>query len=174
MQADLRWNAHVDHMVKKGGMRLFLLRKLKAFRLPTEDLVTIYTSYVRPVCEFAVPAWHPGLTQAQRNQLEKIQRRALRTILGKSYTHYADACLLLGLETLELRRDHLCLAFARKLLQSHECRHWFPPRRGDISGRKTRSSSKPDSFRTTTERFKKSPMPYMAMLLNNVDSASSL
>ncbi|KAI8493848.1 hypothetical protein Bbelb_281950 [Branchiostoma belcheri] len=138
LQADLRWDVHVDYMVKKGGTRLFLLRKLKTFRLSIEDLLTIYTSYVRPVCEYAVPAWHPGLTQAQCNQLERIQRRAVRTILGKNYTNYADACLLLDLETLERRRDHLCLTFAKKLLQSPDYRHWFPPRRGDISGRRGR------------------------------------
>ncbi|KAI8510950.1 hypothetical protein Bbelb_118660 [Branchiostoma belcheri] len=167
LQADLRWDAHVDYMVKKGGTRLFLLRKLKTFRLSIEDLLTIYTSYVRPVCEYAVPAWHPGLTQAQRNQLERIQRRAVRTILGKNYTNYADACLLLGLETLERRRDHLCLTFARKLLQSPDYRHWFPPRRGDISGRTTRSSNQIDCFRTRTERFRNSALPYMVKLLNN-------
>ncbi|KAI8517338.1 hypothetical protein Bbelb_059190 [Branchiostoma belcheri] len=161
LQADLRWDVHVEHMVKKGGTRLFLLRKLKTFRLSIEDLLTIYTSYVRPVCEYAVPAWHPGLTQAQRNQLERIQRRAVRTILGKNYTNYADACLLLGLVTLERRRDHLCLTFAKKLLQSPDYRHWFPPRRGDISGRTTRSSNQIDCFRTRTERFRNSALPYM-------------
>ncbi|KAI8510654.1 hypothetical protein Bbelb_115700 [Branchiostoma belcheri] len=171
LQADLRWDAHVDYMVKKGGTRLFLLRKLKTFRLSIEDLLTIYTSYVRPVCEYAVPAWHPGLTQAQRNQLERIQRRAVRTILGKNYTNYADACLLLGLETLERRRDHLCLTFAKKLLQSPDYRHWFPPRRGDISGRTTRSSNQIDRFRTRTERFRNSALPYMVKLLNNSETA---
>ncbi|KAI8502304.1 hypothetical protein Bbelb_198920 [Branchiostoma belcheri] len=171
LQADLRWDVHVEHMVKRAGMRLFLLRKLKTFRFSIEDLLTIYTSYVRPVCEYAVPAWHPGLTQAQRNQLERIQRRAIRTILGKNYTNYADACLLLGLETLERRRDHLCLTFAKKLLQSPDYRQWFPPRRGDISGRTTRSSNQIDCFRTRTERFRNSALPYMVKLLNNSETA---
>ncbi|CAH1261561.1 Hypp2390 [Branchiostoma lanceolatum] len=49
-----------------------------------------------------------------------------------------DSCHLLGLDTLERRRDHLCLAFAKKLMQSADFRQWFPQRRGDISGRSTR------------------------------------
>ncbi|CAH1239876.1 NCAPD2 [Branchiostoma lanceolatum] len=84
------------------------------------------------------------LTQAQRKQLEKVQRRAVRTILGHKYTNYIDSCLLLGLDTLETRRDHLCLAFAKKLMQSADFRQWFPQRRGDISGRSTREIGRMD------------------------------
>ena len=36
----------VDNMVSRASRRLFMLRFLKAFRLPIDDLVTVYTSYV--------------------------------------------------------------------------------------------------------------------------------
>ncbi|KAI8495538.1 hypothetical protein Bbelb_265100 [Branchiostoma belcheri] len=153
-------------MVKKGNQRLFFLRRLKTFGVTSDDLVTVYTSFVRPTCEYAVPVWQPGITQTQRLQLERIQRRAVRTILGAHYTSYTDACHTLGLTTLHQRREHLCETFAKKLLQSTCFREWLPPCRGEISGRKTRNSSHLDTVKTKTERYKKSPIPYMVALLN--------
>ncbi|KAI8513921.1 hypothetical protein Bbelb_082450 [Branchiostoma belcheri] len=66
IQSDLKWNTQVDHMVKKGNQRLFFLRRLKTFGVTSDDLVTVYTSFVRPTCEYAVPVWQPGITQTQR------------------------------------------------------------------------------------------------------------
>ncbi|KAI8502591.1 hypothetical protein Bbelb_192930 [Branchiostoma belcheri] len=146
IQSDLKWNTQVDHMVKKGNQRLFFLRRLKTFGVTSDDLVTVYTSFVRPTCEYAVPVWQPGITQTQRLQLERIQRRAFRTILGAHYTSYTDACHTLGLTTLHQRREHLCETFAKKLLQSTCFREWLPPCRGEISGRKTRNSSHLDTL----------------------------
>ncbi|KAI8490630.1 hypothetical protein Bbelb_318980 [Branchiostoma belcheri] len=147
IQSDLKWNTQVDHMVKKGNQRLFFLRRLKTFGVTSDDLVTVYTSFVRPTCEYAVPVWQPGITQTQRLQLKRIQRRAVRTILGAHYTSYTDACHTLGLTTLHQRREHLCETFAKKLLQSTCFREWLPPCRGEISGRKTRNSSHLDTAR---------------------------
>ncbi|CAH1272651.1 ZNF569 [Branchiostoma lanceolatum] len=74
-----------------------------------------YTSYVRPVLEYCVPVWHPGLTTEQTTRIEKVQKRALRTILGGQYTSYKSALLYTGLQPLSQRRLELCRKFARKL-----------------------------------------------------------
>ncbi|CAH1259452.1 Hypp2286 [Branchiostoma lanceolatum] len=102
------------------------------FRVPELDLVTIYTCYVRPICEYAVPVWNPGLTKNQSSRLETIQRRACRIILGKKYTHYSEALTQLGLPTLESRREQLCKKFGLKLLKS-AFRDWLPQSRGETS-----------------------------------------
>ncbi|CAH1238844.1 OTOGL [Branchiostoma lanceolatum] len=94
--------------------------------------VTIYTCYVRPICEYAVPVWNPGLTKNQSSRLETIQRRACRIILGKKYTHYSEALTQLGLPTLESRREQLCKKFGLKLLKS-AFRDWLPQSRGEAS-----------------------------------------
>ncbi|CAH1230646.1 INPP5B [Branchiostoma lanceolatum] len=107
LQHDLRWNSHVDAICSKSSQRLFLLRKLKHFHIPTEDLVTVYVTYVRPVLEYAATIWHSGLTTTLSNRIEKVQRRAVRIIMGADYRSYTDACVHLGLPSLQTRRLQL-------------------------------------------------------------------
>ncbi|KAI8514502.1 hypothetical protein Bbelb_070930 [Branchiostoma belcheri] len=96
-------------------------------------MVTVYVSYVRPLCEYACPVWGPGPTSTQTTQIENIQRRACRIILGKDYSRYSDACSLLGLPSLQQRRQHLILKFGRGLMESPTFRQWLPPTRGETS-----------------------------------------
>ena len=101
VQNDLKWNCHVNDIVKRASMRLHMLRILKGFRLPVCDLVSVYCSYVRPVVEYCAPVWHPGLTEHQRAQIERIQRRACRLMLGPQYCKYSHALEALHLSTLD-------------------------------------------------------------------------
>ena len=61
----------------------------------------MYIGYVRRVLEYAVPAWHRGLTQTLTAQLERVQKRAYRIILGGLYTHYQEALETLRIMSLE-------------------------------------------------------------------------
>jgi len=45
--------------------------------VPTTDLLHFYTTVVRPVLEYACPVWHSGLTVAQSDLLEYMQKRAI-------------------------------------------------------------------------------------------------
>ena len=166
LQADLKWNTHIDSICNKSNQRLYLLRKLKYFRVPADDLVTVYTCYIRPILEYASPVWHPGLTTKLSSRIEGVQRRALRVILGVHYTSYANACARLNLPTLGSRREGLTLNFAKSLEQSKLYRHLLPLSRADISGRTTRSSHKLDSVPCRTERYRSSAIPYMTRMLN--------
>ncbi|CAH1245962.1 RET [Branchiostoma lanceolatum] len=132
-QSDLKWNVQVMEMTKKGKQRLYLLCRLRQFQLPTHDLLTVYTCFVRPVLEYATPLWHPGLTNSQRRKIENIQVRATKIILGKNFHSYSAACEALGLQTLENRRVSLCLRFAQKLYMSEQYRHWLPRSRGEMN-----------------------------------------
>ncbi|KAI8507513.1 hypothetical protein Bbelb_148930 [Branchiostoma belcheri] len=120
------------HRLEILGARLYLLCRLRQFHLPTHDLVTVYTSFVRPVLEYATPLWHPGLTSSQRRKIENIQVRATKIILGNTFHSYSAACEALQLQKLEDRRVSLCLKFAQKLYKSEQYRHWFPRLRGEI------------------------------------------
>jgi len=166
LQSDLRWNAHVDHTYSKASQRLFLLRRLKHFNISKEDLVTVYTSYIRPVTEYSAPVWHPGLTTQLSNKIERIQRRAVRIIMGRDYTSYRDACTQLGLPSLHSRRSNLTLRFAQSLLVSDQYRHFLPSTRQNISCRQTRSANKLDIPKCRTERYRSSAIPHMVRLLN--------
>ncbi|KAI8483411.1 hypothetical protein Bbelb_388740 [Branchiostoma belcheri] len=166
LQANLRWNSHVDSICCKSSQRLFLLRKLKHFHISPEDLVTVYVSYIGPVLEYAAPVWHSGLTTELSNKIEKIQRRAVRIIMGAKYTSYTEGCSCLGLPTLQSRRLLLTVNFANSLRQSEQFRHFLPPVRSAISGRQTRSAYKLNTPRSRTDRYQNSALPFMIRLLN--------
>ena len=56
-QNDLKWNLQVKRMVSNASRRLFILCKLKRNGVKTNDLVSIYTMYIRPLLEFGAPVW---------------------------------------------------------------------------------------------------------------------
>ena len=60
---------------------------------------------IRPVLEYCCPVWHPGLTRANHDEIESVQRRVLKLIF--SQLSYHDALFVAGLEKLETRRHKL-------------------------------------------------------------------
>ena len=68
---NLKWDTHVKDILKKANGRLHLMKTLKYFKMPLFDLNTIFKGYVRPITEYAAPAWHPGLTSGESAMLEK-------------------------------------------------------------------------------------------------------
>jgi len=53
----------------------------------------VYISIIRSVLEYASPVWHPGLSKAQANEIERIQKRCLRIIYPERT--YTEALLFL-------------------------------------------------------------------------------
>ena len=167
VQSDLKWGKHVDEIVQKANKRMYMLSALIPFKLPLCDLVTIYTGFIRPVVEYAVPVWHPGLTLAQSNQIELVQKRALRLIMGPSYSSYQDALASTKLTSLETRRIQLCHKFARAITKSTYFSSWFPLKQQYNDTRSCRKNSRYHTVRCRTERYRKSPIPFLTNLLNS-------
>ena len=164
IQADLKWNTHINSMIKRANSRLFMLRKLKYHYLNISDLVSIYTSFVRPILEYAAPAWSGAMSIKQCNDLERVQKRACRIILADDYKRYSDALQICNIETLQCRRNQLCQSFAKTLPSSVLQR--ILPKKSD-SGYQLRKSGLLGEFHCRTERFRKSPLPHLTRLLNN-------
>ena len=57
IDSDLKWNCHVDYIIKKACKRLNSLRVLRRARVSQSNILKIYLSTVRPVLEYAVPVW---------------------------------------------------------------------------------------------------------------------
>ena len=62
-----------------------------------------YISAIRPILEHGAQVWHGGLTKAQSNSIEKVQRRALRIIYSEK--DYENLLLEAGMRTLEQHRN---------------------------------------------------------------------
>ena len=61
----LRWDSHVNYMLKKAYKKIWLLRRLKLLKLDSDILLDFYCKEVRSVLEFGAPVWHSGLTKCQ-------------------------------------------------------------------------------------------------------------
>jgi ribonucleases P/MRP protein subunit RPP40 len=82
--------------------------------------VQLFKQYVRPHLEFATPVWSPW-TAADKQVLENVQRKFVNMIAGLPPTAtYEEKCEIIGLETLENRRNHQDLVQAYKMIQGKE------------------------------------------------------
>ena len=115
IQNDLKWDLNTKTLVKKANMRMQLLRKVASFGASKEDMKEIYILFIRSILEQSAVVWSSSLTCENKNDLERIQKSALRIILGNDFKDYKSALNELGLLTLEERRHYLCLNFAKKM-----------------------------------------------------------
>ena len=166
VQSNLGWESQVNIMVTKGSRRLYMLGRLKRFGVPVEDLTSVYVGYVRPIVEYAAPVWHGSISKQQSQQIERIQKRACRTILGTQYTTYMEALNLTGLQSLDDRRTQLCYNFAQKCTVSDRYADWFPLNNSTHSMR-LRNTSTYHVPRYRTNRYGNSSIPYLSRLLND-------
>ena len=105
---DLKWSKNTSEVVKNSYARMSILRKLKAFQVPTNDLVNIYVLYIRSRLEQSAVVWHSSLTLGEEKELERVQKGSLRLILGDDYTDYGQARLRLvtSIQTLSERKHN--------------------------------------------------------------------
>ena len=125
----------------------------------------IYVTFVRSILENSSVVWHSSLTKNNSRALERIQKMAVRVIMGSQHQSYKKSLKTLNIDNLETRREKLCLSFAKKCLQHEKLKHWFPLSKA--RNIKTRNTEKYKVSKTSTKRYKNSAIPYMKTLLNN-------
>ena len=80
ISSDLKWNCQIDFIIKKAKMRLYGLSQLKRSGLCSHELVQFFRTCIRPITEYACPVFHDGLPVYLSNELEGVQKRAMRII----------------------------------------------------------------------------------------------
>ena len=83
-----------------------MLHQLKRAGITQTYLVSVYVSVVRPVLEHACPVWHTNMPQYVSDNIEVIQKRALKCIFPGF--GYAEILRRVNLDTLNVRRDSIC------------------------------------------------------------------
>ena len=164
INTDLKWHTNTETMIRKANSKLWIIRRLKNLGAKQEDLIDVYCKQIRCHLEFAAPVWQGAITQAERADIERVQRCAFRIILGDEYDCYDNALRVLGLEDLEKRRVKLCLNFALKAAKNEKYQHWFQRKFKTVN---TRSKSKFCAVNAKHARFERSPISYLTQLLNH-------
>ena len=156
---DLKWTSNTNYLVKKAYKRLWIIKRLKILGAGAEALLEIYVKQIRCILELAVPVWNGSMTIEGKAQLERVQKSALHIILGKTYTSYEDALRALQLESLEERRESICLKFALKAEKQDKFKSWFKPNPKFLISRTKQPKYIP--IRGSTTRIERSPIGYL-------------
>ena len=88
---DLKWDTNTTMLVKKANARLQLLRKVASFSSDKSDLKLIYTIFVRSILENSSTVWHNLISQENKDNLERVQKCAMKIILKNKYKDYQTA-----------------------------------------------------------------------------------
>mgnify|MGYP001398576655 CR=1 FL=1 len=165
---DLSWNKNTDFIVKETNKRMRLLHIASKFTSNISDLKQIYMLQIRSKLDQSAVVWHSSLTKKNSQDLERIQKSALKCILGKRYVNYDDALNKLQLQSLGERRDEMCLKFAKQCLKIEKMKGLFPRkvRHHEMS---MRNSEVYDLVKPKTSRYQLSAIPVMQRMLDKAE-----
>ena len=165
LDANFSWTTHVEAVLSKATQRLYFLKQLKRAGLPDHQLRHFYLAVIRSVLEYAAPVWHHSLTKAQTDQLEAIQKRAIRIMCpftkGMPYT---NALFVTDLTALAIRRDQLSRRFFNSIVEPTSCLHsLLPPERDNAIVSRLRARSKYPRLLCRTRKYQ----PFISYALSN-------
>lgn len=131
LDSELNFREHYNCIINKANRNLgFIFRISSEFRDPY-CLRSLYFSLVRSLLETAVVVWSP-YHNIWISRIEKIQskfvRYALRFLPWRNPDElppYENRCRLLGMDTLQKRRDILRATFVGKVLQGEIDAPWI-------------------------------------------------
>ena len=157
IQDDLKWDVHVQEMLKKARIKLHFLIQLKKSRVLPNPAISFYKSVIVPQLEYACPAWATSITKEQSNDIERIQKRALKIVFPD--LDYSQALEKANLKTLSQRRLELCKKFFTELQKESNILHSILPKvKG--SNYSLRSNLKYTLPKVKKNRFKSFFIPY--------------
>ena len=111
--------------------------------------------------------WHSSLTMEESENLERVQKSAVKIILDEEYSEYKDGLIKLNIDTLSERRTSLCTNFAKETVKHEKVKHMFPLNENNPNIK----PSNHEMFKVNmalTERYKTSAIPQMQRLLNEI------
>ncbi|KAK3506980.1 hypothetical protein QTP70_033859, partial [Hemibagrus guttatus] len=75
---DLKWDTHIDAIIKKTQQRLYFLRQLRKFNLPQELLTHFYSAVIESVLCTSITVWFGSATKSNIRRLQRTVRTAER------------------------------------------------------------------------------------------------
>jgi hypothetical protein len=103
LSSNLKWGKQVTCAVAKANSILGRIKNSFSY-FDVEMAKLVYTVFVRPHLEFAIPVWSPYL-ECDIKRLESVQHRATRVVKGIKKMKYEDRLKIYGLTDLRTRRE---------------------------------------------------------------------
>ena len=149
---------YIVYFLVSNDLVSFINSELYTGALYTQtDLVNVYVSVVWPVLEYACPVWHTNLTKYISDNIEMIQKRALKSIFPNK--GYDDILCDLGMCTLHERRNVICEQYFKNMQgNSHKLHHLLPEER--CIHYDMRRENKYPLTKNRTNRYGKSLIPW--------------
>ena len=164
--SDLSWSSHIKHIVSKASKRLFFLRVLKRNGVEQSSLIKVYTTCIRTVLEYACQVWNFSAPEYLKEEIERVQKRALRVICP--HLSYRAALLETGILSLTQRRKILCKSYFGKLLHpEHKLNELIPKKREFIRSYNLRNDNHLGLISCNTTRFYNTFIPSSIVVYNN-------
>ena len=102
IEPNLKFNDHIQNIIVKSKQRASLIHR-SFLSNDIHILTRAFTTYVRPLLEYASPAWSPSqLTQI--SAIESVQRHFTKRLHGLQNLSYGERLNKLKLKSLEHRR----------------------------------------------------------------------
>ena len=162
---DLKWQENTKHIVKNANKKMRMLHKFSKFTKNKSHLMHIFKSQVRGSLEYCSSVWHSSLTESDCNDIERVQKAAMKVIMGTRYQGYEEALRFMKIDSLRQRRLKMALRFAKKSVRHVNFSSVFPLHNNDHS-MMTRNPVKYVVKCSKTERMKRSAVPFLQRLLN--------
>lgn len=120
MTSSLSWDSHVHTIIAKANKLLGLLKRTCPFLTDVSVRRSLYLALVKSQLCYATQVWSPAQFSL-KSQLERVQRRATRWILGTRIGEmsYRDRLIKLNLLPLAYDRELKDLVFLYKCLNNY-------------------------------------------------------
>ena len=115
---DLKWNFHINEVIKKARRRLYCLRHLQRSGLGIKELIQFFCSCIRPITEYACPVFHNGLPSYLSEDLEVVQKRGLKIIYPE--LSYEQALAKSDLCPLSTRRQEITDRLFQSIIKGND------------------------------------------------------
>jgi hypothetical protein len=123
----LNFNAHITDITSRAKKRFYVLLQLKRMGISKEKLCLFYTSNIRSILTYCIPAFFGFLSNRHKETLESIQKLCTKIILPNE-KDYLKRLTILQLPDLKLFSEELCHRHFLKIYndENHQLRSLIP------------------------------------------------
>ena len=91
---NMKTNKHIQFILQISYKRMWAISKLAKAGISPKDVIHFFNVKIRSVLETNCPVFHSMMTKEQSDDIERLQKFLLRTLLRHRYTTYEEACIL--------------------------------------------------------------------------------